>query len=91
MTLAQWISTFILMFWPILFAASFWFFELPKRQRQALAQFAPIAAKQMKKRDSISYDANMQLALNFVAKAFKASKLPHYSEDIVRAAIESEL
>lgn len=91
MTLAQWVSIFIFAAWPIILASSLWFFELPKRQRQALAQFAPIAAKNMAKDTNLPDEARMQLALAFVAKAFKASRLPHYSQEIVRAAIEAEL
>ena len=88
MTLAQWVTTFILALWPMLFAASFWFFRIPERQRNALAQFAPIAAKLMQKKDaSLSYDARLQLALAFVAEAFQASHLPHYPDKIVKATV----
>lgn len=92
MTLAQWITTLILALWPMLFAASFWFFRIPERQRNALAQFAPIAAKLMQKKDSaLSDEARLQLALVFVTEAFQASHLPHYPDKIVKAAIEAEL
>ncbi len=92
MTLAQWITTFILALWPMLFAASFWFFRIPERQRNALAQFAPIAARLMQKKDTaLSYDARLQLATAFVAEALQASHLPQYSDKIVKAAIEAEL
>jgi hypothetical protein len=93
MTVVQLFSLVIFAIWPIELAAAFWFFELPKRQRAALAQFAPIAAKlMMKQKDStLSYEARLQLATAFVAEAFKASHLPHYSVQIVQAAIEAAL
>lgn len=91
MTLAQWITTLILALWPMLFAASFWFFRIPERRQGALAQFAPIAAKLMQKDTSLSYDARLQLAAAFVAEAFQASHLSQYSDKIVKAAIEAEL
>jgi hypothetical protein len=92
MTLAQWITTLILAFWPMLFAASFWFFRIPERQRDALKQFAPIAARLMQKKDGgLNDDTRLQLAIAFVAEAFQASHLPHYPEKIVKAAIEAEL
>lgn len=90
MTLAMWISTVILALWPLLFAGSFWFFELPKRQRQALAQFVPMAARGVRNQP-ISHEAKVQLGVVFVVKAFRAARLPHYPDELVRAAIEAEL
>jgi hypothetical protein len=91
MTLAQILTTIILAVWPLLFAASFWFFRIPERQSSALAQFALIAAKGMQKDTTLSYEARLQLAIAFVAEAFEAAHLPRYSAKIVQAAIEADL
>ena len=91
MTLAQILTIIVLAIWPILFAASFWFFRLPERQLEALARFAPMAAGVMENNKTLSDDAQLQLALVFVTEAFAAEHLPRLPDNIVRAAIIAAL
>lgn len=91
MTLVQLISIIVFALLPFLTAAAFWFTGIPQRQRQALEQFVPIAAKNVKHNDTLTHEAKINVATIFVTKAFRASALPHYSIEIIRAAIEAEL
>lgn len=73
---------------PATFALVSSFMRIPEMQRQALLQYAPIAGQIMKRNSS--KEVGLQLALAFVAKGFKASRLPLLPQEIIVEAIETE-
>jgi hypothetical protein len=88
MALAQWISIIILAVYPVIFPAASYFFRVPEMQRETLKFYAPIAAKMI---DKSKIDADIHLAVAFVAKSFWKHRLWPLPEEQVIAAIRAEL
>lgn len=95
MTTMQWVSTIILIAWPLLWHLAYPIgklleHKLPSRQREVLEQFASIAVRNVEQVSMNSSNAaKKQVAMSLLVQLFRGFHIPLPPEEILDGAIEA--